>query len=346
MNGSTAEAQGGCQDLIDAGTKALNDNRLDEATAHLNQAARLEPHNGKVWTMLGIAYLRLGMHNEAVSALISAAHLRPSNAATRYFLGLAYQRIGNSPGAAEQFRFALQIDPNYHEARQALGSMDLQPMQGPTAPMPPLAGPQGPISGGTWPQAQPMPSRPGTHRSAMIMEQMELQAQQRRESTARLRRGLIAFAVGMTTLLVLAAVSIPLLARAHRGSPTQVVRQYIDAKYVRKDEQAARRLTVEARMPSEAYSEFGDLMSEESVPIRELRSYVVGQPAIMGNRAVVPVELDYVDGTGEAHRETVDFVAMACGAVWRVSELQSMCGGGDMEPPTPVPPVPFSSGRG
>ncbi|MGD8237161.1 MAG: tetratricopeptide repeat protein [Armatimonadota bacterium] len=353
MHGTTPGARPGAGNLIDAGTKALNDNRLAEAVTHLGEAARVEPSNGQVWTMLGMAYLRHGMPNEALSTLTSAVRLRPSNATSRYFLGLAYQRTGNVAGAAEQLRFALQIDPNYHEARQALGDLGAQAMRAPAPAMGPRPGPHGPAAGNVAAQTQPMASQPGDEHAAMLMEQAEIQAEQRRASAARLRRGLIAFGACTVAVVVLAAVSIPLLIRSSRGSPTQAVRQYIDAKYVRNDEEAARRLTVEGRMPGDAFSELADLMSQDFMSVSELRSYVVGQPTVHGNYAEVPVEVDYVDSHGDVHRETVNFVTVVSGPQWRVSLLQSMGaaggGGGSFTPPPDVPggfPNPFPSAGG
>lgn len=100
-------------------------------------------------------------------------------------------------------------------------------------------------------------------------------------------------------------------------------------------------------MDSEAFSELSGVVTEGVLSISELRSYVVGDPTIQGNRADVPVELDYVDGYGQTHRETVHFITVARGAVWRVSLLQSMPGGGpayEYEPPDVS--IPFSSGGG
>ncbi len=112
MQGTTQGAQPGAQGLVAAGSRALNDNRLDEAIQLLSDGVRADSDNGGAWMMLGMAYLRRGMTYEALSALASATHLRPSDATTRYFLGLAYQRGGNPAAAAEQFHLALQIDPN------------------------------------------------------------------------------------------------------------------------------------------------------------------------------------------------------------------------------------------
>jgi hypothetical protein len=62
---------------------------------------------------------------------------------------------------------------------------------------------------------------------------------------------------------------------------------------------------------------------------------------VQGNQAEIPVELDYVDGYGQAHQETVCFVAVALGPTWRVSLLQSM-GGGGLEPEPPIQVLPMN----
>ncbi len=331
MQEATSGAQPNAQGLVAAGSRALNDNRLDEAIQLLSDGVRADSGIGRAWLMLGIAYLRQGMPNDALTALGSAAHLRPSDATTRYFLGLAYQRSGHAAVAGEQFQFALQIDPNYHEARQALGSLGTQAMYSPASSM----------GAGPALQAQPAGPQVNNEAAATIMQQMDAELHERGENTKRMRRWLMIGGLCFVAMMAFSVMCIPVFVRSSRGLPSQVVREYLDAKYVRHDDEAARRLTVEGRSDALAYSELADMVTEQAMPIAELRSYVLSEATVQGNQAEIPVELDYVDGHGEVHQETVYFVVVALGPTWRVSLLQSM-GGGGLEPEPPIQVLPVS----
>ncbi len=318
----------GVQGLIDAGTKALNANRLDEAISCLCGAARANPTNGHVWMLLGIAYTRRGMVNEGLTTLATANRLDPSSANARYYLGQAYEKSGDGAGAVEQYRYALQIDPSHREAREALGTVGGGPQ--------PSAGPAHP--GTHWPMvgAGATQPQPGDQQSAAIIAPMQDRSKQRREGATRLRRGLVIGAMCFTVLMVLCFMCIPILLRSSRGSPKEVVCQYMEAKYLSQDEEVARSLTVEGRAHNEAAAELADMITEQMIPVGDMQSYTVGQPTIEGNRAQVPVDIVYIDDYGQTQEQTIDFVTVGLGPVWRVSLLQSI-GGGPMSGPPPFP---------
>lgn len=93
---------------------------LAEASASLEEAARLAPSFGLANFQLGILHFRSERFADAASAFARAAEVDPKNAAYRYHEGAARQRVGQGERAARAYRAALDLDPNLADAKNAL----------------------------------------------------------------------------------------------------------------------------------------------------------------------------------------------------------------------------------
>ena|GEM_PF-678783 len=93
-----------------------------EAALKLNGAVFVPP----LYTYLARAYLKTGKVDEAVKRAQQGALLPPESADAYYWLGQAYQArgaSGDTDNARQAYQHALQIDPNYQAAKDALGSL-------------------------------------------------------------------------------------------------------------------------------------------------------------------------------------------------------------------------------
>ena len=104
-----------CGDVKDSVSKL-------EAALKLNGAVFVPP----LYTYLARAYLKTGKVDEAVKRAQQGALLPPESADAYYWLGQAYQARGGSgdiDNARKAYQHALQIDPNYKPAKEALSSL-------------------------------------------------------------------------------------------------------------------------------------------------------------------------------------------------------------------------------
>ncbi len=144
------------QSLLDSGVGLLSAGRSKEALAPLRSALSRDPRNKEVRQLLGVAYAALGRNSEAIEQLVrclelpphdndriprfelASAYLRarrpgdaarelkkildtdPGDAPTWYNLGLARDMEGDLPSARRAWNAALEADPGYHLAQQAL----------------------------------------------------------------------------------------------------------------------------------------------------------------------------------------------------------------------------------
>ena len=93
-----------------------------EAALKLNGSVFVPP----LYTYLARAYLKTGNIDQAVKRAQQGALLPPESADAYYWLGQAYQARGGSgdlTNAKQAYQHALQIDPNYQPAKDALSTM-------------------------------------------------------------------------------------------------------------------------------------------------------------------------------------------------------------------------------
>ena len=114
------------QSSLELGLESLKANDIDKAIEHLEQATTYSPSDFAGLNYLGIAYARKGLYNRAVGAFLAALNLKPNVASIHFNIGLAYQADGFLPEARGEFEKALEIDPSYQRATDALKALEIQ----------------------------------------------------------------------------------------------------------------------------------------------------------------------------------------------------------------------------
>ncbi|HLJ56367.1 MAG TPA: tetratricopeptide repeat protein [Chthonomonadaceae bacterium] len=122
----------------ESGLAALQRGDFGRAAQLLEEACRLDPSDYASRQYLAAAYQSLGRSHEAIDSQIAAVTLQPGNAQLRYNLGVLLERSGYVQEAKQALEQALQLQPAYPQASQALARLTAPPA--PTL-APPLAGP-------------------------------------------------------------------------------------------------------------------------------------------------------------------------------------------------------------
>lgn len=108
----------------DLGIVHMQRGELDDAASLLEEAVRLEPSSPIPREHLGMVYMQMHRYEDAATQLETAAALDPANASLHLGYGLALQNTGNPTGALQQYREALELDPDlflgYYRAAQLL----------------------------------------------------------------------------------------------------------------------------------------------------------------------------------------------------------------------------------
>jgi tetratricopeptide (TPR) repeat protein len=102
--------------LVDWGLVYDVMNRPEDALAKLRQAAALEP-TGHIYSQIGMVYAKRQRWPEALEALGIAEKADPRWAPTYNYRAKIYFAQNNIPGAIENYRRALELDPTLADAR-------------------------------------------------------------------------------------------------------------------------------------------------------------------------------------------------------------------------------------
>jgi tetratricopeptide (TPR) repeat protein len=94
--------------------------RPDSALAYFGAATKLLPRYADAWTNLALAYDNNKLYKEALIAFKTASELEPENALIYYDAGLTLGKIGKIREAADFFQQALDLKPDFPEAREKL----------------------------------------------------------------------------------------------------------------------------------------------------------------------------------------------------------------------------------
>ena len=91
-----------------------------QGVPYLRTAVEVDPSNADGYNELGSLYLSLGNLAQAEAAFAQAVHLSPASASAHYYLGVALARQQKNDRAANEFKLALQADPGFRAAKEAL----------------------------------------------------------------------------------------------------------------------------------------------------------------------------------------------------------------------------------
>ena len=114
--------------LVNYSTLLLLRGRIDEAIVLMQQALR-EPGYGKpalAYTNMGLAYFTKGLLSQAIEQFRMALEYQPDLPEAHYNLGLVYARLGEHNKAIRAFREAIRYRPSYVEAHASLGAALLE----------------------------------------------------------------------------------------------------------------------------------------------------------------------------------------------------------------------------
>lgn len=88
------------------------------------RAVVLDPKEGRMYFLLGVARIRLGHYQAAADALHQAVSLSPGIQGLHYNLGLALMKLGQTQEAREEFAAELKSDSTNPAARLAMTEID------------------------------------------------------------------------------------------------------------------------------------------------------------------------------------------------------------------------------
>jgi|GEM_PF-3559663 len=101
------------------GLKLLRAGRLHECIACMEQFIDAYPDDASAYLILGAAYSQAGDHAMAIAAFEHS--IAEENTARAHFnLGRAYEQAGRIKNAADEYKIAAEMDPEYTQAKEAL----------------------------------------------------------------------------------------------------------------------------------------------------------------------------------------------------------------------------------
>jgi len=100
------------------------ENKWDEAERHLGLALTADPKSSEVYNTLGSLYLKRGDLDRAREFFLKTIALDAKMAGAHYNLGLVLRKQQRNEEAAQAFRQALLVDPQFRPAREALLRLD------------------------------------------------------------------------------------------------------------------------------------------------------------------------------------------------------------------------------
>lgn len=105
--------------LKEEGIRLLKAGKIAESIEKLQQALAMDPEDAQIHCYLGAAYNAVPDKLHAIHHFEECVRLEESPKAY-YNLGLVYESVHRVDEAVRQYRMALELDPNYTKAREAL----------------------------------------------------------------------------------------------------------------------------------------------------------------------------------------------------------------------------------
>ena len=103
------------------GSELLQDNRVHDAKAELEQALSLQPSDPKGQDLLGIVYFRLGLYPRAIAIYERLIQLHPEALEPRINLALSYLKTGQPAQARSELERVVELNPGHSRAWGYLG---------------------------------------------------------------------------------------------------------------------------------------------------------------------------------------------------------------------------------
>ena len=108
---------------LEQGLAAFKAGDIDTAVTELEAATREDHTSFRAFSYLGAAYAAKGKYNAAIGAFKNAEQINPNIASIHYNIAQAYEAGGVWAEAEYEYQKALEIDPAYARAQEALASL-------------------------------------------------------------------------------------------------------------------------------------------------------------------------------------------------------------------------------
>lgn len=102
------------------GVDAFNAGDFDKAIEELETATQMNHEDHRAFNYLGAAYAAKNRYNAAIGAFKTAEQIAPGVASIHYNIGQAYEASGILTEAEYEYERAVQINPQYSKAVEAL----------------------------------------------------------------------------------------------------------------------------------------------------------------------------------------------------------------------------------
>ena len=110
-------------DHFKLGCDAFKAGEYDKAIEELETSTRQDHENHKAFCYLGAAYAAKNRYNAAIGAFKTAEQIAPGVASTHYNIAQAYEASGILNEAEYEYERAIQINPDYTKAQEALAKV-------------------------------------------------------------------------------------------------------------------------------------------------------------------------------------------------------------------------------
>ncbi|HVJ48056.1 tetratricopeptide repeat protein [Desulfitobacterium sp.] len=97
--------------------------KIDIAITSLQKAIELNPKSYEAHYYLGLTYQTNEKFDQALEELQSADKLHPGSSQIMYDIGQTNEKMGDVQGAKNEYNYALQYDPNFAKAKDALSRL-------------------------------------------------------------------------------------------------------------------------------------------------------------------------------------------------------------------------------
>lgn len=97
--------------------------KKDIAASTFQKAIELSPKSYEAHYYLGLTFQTNGKLDQAIQELELADKLHPGSSQIMYDIGQTKEKMGDSLGAQSEYKYALQYDPNFSKAQEALSRL-------------------------------------------------------------------------------------------------------------------------------------------------------------------------------------------------------------------------------